>query len=116
MEIFATEWRRAKRILSPYLDYKKIPRLFMSSGMSRLRGFHRGNEGIYAIRPTRKMRMLKGSHLIVLSDKLEPEQMKRTMRHEICHVIEQNHGSRFKLLLTGLQRSRELEEKIISGN
>lgn len=112
--IFNEEWRFAKKILIPYLDHKKIPKLYVADVIKNgWVGIHLGREGLYQVRLGK--RWVKNSHAIALQLGQSIEEMRHTIRHEICHVIEQNHGNRFKLLLHGLEEGRASYDRIIFG-
>lgn len=112
--IFREEWRFAKKILAPYLDRKKIPKLYVANELKHgWHGIHLGTDGTYMVRLGK--RWVKNSHAIALRLGRSTDEMRHTIRHEICHVIEQNHGNRFKLLLKGLEDGRATYDRIIFG-
>ena len=100
--MFRTEWFRAKKILKPALDGVKMPRLFQSEKTGTNLGYHLGS-------PRQLSGKLgghwyKGQHLITVRVPYEHPQVLQTIRHEICHVVQQNHSPKFKALLSELMR------------
>ena len=90
---FSIEWRRAKKLLAPALDDERKPLLYTAKKLKRWKGFHSGGERTIAFKVNG--RWVNGTHKIVLLESLDAEQMVKTIRHEICHVVHQNHKTKF---------------------
>lgn len=105
--LLAVEWARAKKILKPLIDGHKKPALFIKlRGTRRRLATHRGGKHVMAQRVDN--RWLKVQHVIVFypmgfNKKRSADELRRTMQHEICHCIEQNHSARFQSLLKQMQ-------------
>lgn len=111
-KMFSTEWRRAKHILTPMLDRKRMPKLYMATGLNGATGWHLGRDGMYALRLPGQRRFVRSSHLIALKEGRGMDEMRHTVRHEIVHTVHQNHGPKFQNLLRGLERARKFEESL----
>lgn len=111
-ELFNLEWRRAKRICRPFLDRKKTPKLYLANNLDwGAVGMHFGRDGIYSQKLGKGQRWVRSAHVIALKADRDFDKIKHTIRHEIVHVVHQNHGPKFKALLKGLEREREIEER-----
>lgn len=104
--VFNQEWRRAKKILSPLLDKTDKPKFYIADLKARRWGIHIGNKNTFAYKLNG--RFIRGSHFIVINDGLlwlhRRNDMIETIRHEIAHVLEQNHKARFKSILYQLTK------------
>ena len=102
--MFREEWLRARRLLSPLLRGFKKPRLFDMQGPRWTTGTHWGRNGVYDWYWNKKRIKAGSPHIIAIKTiKRTPEEIRQTIRHEICHVLEQNHKLRFKSLLNNLK-------------
>jgi len=100
-QLFNQEWKRAKKLLAPALDDKKKPLLYVKKTLKRnWVGYHSGGGMTIAFKING--RWVQGSHKIVLKTGIGED--KKTIRHEICHIVHQNHKAGFKNLLSFLNR------------
>lgn len=98
-KLFTLEWRRAKKILAPLLDGKDKPRLYVRHVLGRgWLGMHSGRDG--SMHKINGHWLTRSSHIITIRQShLSEPRLVNTVRHEICHVLEQNHRRRFRQLL-----------------
>src|SRR3990167_3728011 len=112
-KLFAFEWKRAKRILKPFLDHKKIPKLYMATSLNGAVGTHWGDKGTMWIKLGRGARRVWNSNVIALKEERDLDQTKHTIRHEICHCLGyKGHEQRFKNALKSLEQARTFEESL----
>lgn len=115
-KLFNAEWRRAKKILDPLLNQKDKPRLYTAKSLGRgWLGMHSGRDGI--MHKINGRWLLRSSHIITIrQDYLTDPGLINTIRHEICHVLERNHRSRFKQLMRLLNENKTPEAESLVSN
>lgn len=95
--LFNLEWRRAKKLLTPALDATQKPELYVANVLRQgWLGIHFKRNGWFK---TSHVITLSASHVVEGGDDLV-----NTIRHEICHCVQQNHSGRFRSLLSELMR------------
>ena len=104
-EMFAIEWRRAKRICKPRFAGIKKPKFYIDKGARShtLRGWCRG--GLSVEWQKVNGHFVKTRFVIALTVHGMASDPRKTIRHEIAHVITRSHNKDWKELNHWLQNA-----------